>query len=67
MLGAGEATRFEAGFRRRILGVGNGSGGESDEGKESLPSTEGGVIWGIKVDVNSLVSNIVSLRHLSPL
>lgn len=29
MLGAGEAKRFEACFGRRILGVGNGSGGES--------------------------------------
>lgn len=29
MLGAGEAKRFEACFERRILGVGNGSGGES--------------------------------------
>lgn len=29
MLGAGEAKRFEACFGRRILGVGNGSGGET--------------------------------------
>lgn len=58
MLEAGKAKRFEACFRRRILGVGNRLGGEGDDGNESSPFPEGSVIWGMKVDVNSSVPNI---------